>query len=82
MYSFVHITDFGIAELIFFSCKWHLNKFKVSCVRYEIGISHLDRNVVWLHGPFPCRLWPDIKIYKEKWSDLLMDNEKVVADKG
>ena len=38
--------------------------------------------IVWMFGPFPCRKWPDIKIFQEKLKELLNFGEKDEADSG
>lgn len=39
-------------------------------------------NIVWVHGPFPCGTWPDIKISKSRLASVLPRNEMKVADSG
>ena len=38
--------------------------------------------IVWLHGPFPCGSWPDLKILRGALIKQLSPGEKVVADQG
>lgn len=76
----VHGTNCRIAILTRFYSKWFSHRFKGTGLRYEIGISYHDRNIVWLHGPLTCELWPIIKCFIEKMFDLLVDNEKFVVN--
>ncbi len=38
--------------------------------------------MVWVHGPFPCGVWPDIKIAQLALVNVMDDGEKIVADGG
>lgn len=60
-YCSVDGTDCRIADPTPFSSMWYSHKCKG--VRYEVGISNLDGDTVWLYVPFPCDRWPDIKIF-------------------
>jgi hypothetical protein len=79
-------TDFKINEPWPFTTennkKWYSHKFKHAGVRYEVAISILTGYIVWIHGPFPCGLMPDIRIFRMKLADMLFPGEKVVADAG
>ena len=79
-------TDFKINEPWPFTTevnkKWYSHKFKHAGVRYEVAISILTGYIVWIHGPFPCGLMPDIRIFRMKLVDMLSAGEKVVADAG
>ena len=37
---------------------------------------------MWVNGPFPCGVLPDIKIYKRDLKQKLLTSEIVLADKG
>ena len=39
-------------------------------------------DIVWIHGPFPCGSWPDLKVFRNALDDELADGEMVEADKG
>lgn len=72
-------TDFRIAEngKAFFS-----HKFKKSGLRYEVAISILGGDIVWINGPYECGKWPDIKIMRQSLLSELDENERVEADDG
>jgi len=75
-------TDFRIQEPSPFNRKWYSSKFNGPGVRYEVGICIQSGDIVWIHGPFPCGLMPDIRIFRIKLKDLLLPGEQVIADKG
>lgn len=64
-------TDFRIREPQPFNKKWFSHKFKAAGVRYEIGISIVEGEIVWASGGFPCGEWPDLKIAKELYLQYL-----------
>lgn len=37
---------------------------------------------MWINGPFPCGLWPDLKIFRSCLKTFLDDNERVEVDNG
>ncbi len=39
-------------------------------------------HIVWVHGPWPCGEFSDIKIFRLGMKGALHAGEKVVADKG
>lgn len=51
-------------------------------MRYEIGISIKRGEIVWIHGPFACGAWPDLKIFCDSLQYHLANNERVEADDG
>ena len=51
-------------------------------MRYEVGVSILCGDIVWLHGPFPAGDWPDINIFRHSIIHCLDENERVEADDG
>ena len=61
---------------------WWGYKFKKPGVRYEVGISIKHGDIVWIHGPFPCGFYPDIKIFRSALKNWLLDGERVEADDG
>ena len=75
-------TDFQIYQWKPFWKGWFLHKFKGPGVRYEVGLCIQTGEIVWLHGPFPCGKWPDIKIFRRSLMHQLAAGEKVVADLG
>ena len=38
--------------------------------------------IVWIHGPFPCGSFPDIKIFRHGLKHQLAKGESVEADRG
>jgi DDE superfamily endonuclease len=75
-------TDFRIQEPTHFWKGWHSRKFNGPGLRYEVAISICSGDIVWIHGPFPCGHWPDIKIFRHALIYELEEGEKVEADKG
>ena len=65
------------------SDRWFSPKFKGAGLRYEVCISIIGGDIVWVNGPFPCGQYPDIKIFMEcGLKDNLEENERVEADAG
>ena len=64
-----------------FNKERYSHKFKTAGVRvqYEIAVSILKGDVVWIHGPFPCGKWPDISIFRDSLINHLGQNERVEA---
>ena len=75
-------TDFEIYQWQPFWTGWYSHKFKGPGVRYEVGLCILTGEIVWIHGPFPCGRWPDLKIFRSAMKNSLSPGEKVVADLG
>lgn len=74
-------TDFRIMEPTLFNPKWFSHKTHGPGVRYEIGISIANADIVWASGGFPCGEWPDIEIAKDLYL-FYANNEITLADKG
>lgn len=74
-------TDCRIREPTPFSKKWYSHKFKAAEVRYEIGISIVEAEIVWANGGVPCGEWNDLKLAKELYLHFAK-NEITLADKG
>ena len=65
------------------SKRWYSPKFKGAGLRYEIGISILGGDIVWVNGPFPCGQYNDLTIFMEYgMKDNLEENERVECDDG
>jgi len=62
--------------------EFYSHKFKKSGLRYEVGVSLKKGDLVWINGPFPCGLWPDIKIFRDSLLSNLDESERVEADDG
>jgi hypothetical protein len=58
------------------------HKFNGPGVRYEVAVSILNGDIVWVHGPFLCGKWPDIAIFRHAMIHFLDDGERVEADLG
>lgn len=73
-------TDFKIHEPTPFSPRWFSHKFRGPGVRYEVGICIATGDIVWIHGPFPCGSFADLRIFRLAMKHVLDDDEYVVAD--
>ena len=81
-YVTVDGTDFRIEEQFPFRSRWYSHKFHGLGVRYEIAISIATGWICWIHGPFPCGDWPDLRIVRDSLNDALEPGEYYIADKG
>jgi hypothetical protein len=75
-------VDFPIQEPSPFSPKWFSHKFKGPGLRYEIAVCIQTGHIVWIHGPFPCGPWPDLKIFRSNLKNRLCPGEMVEANNG
>lgn len=75
-------TDCKIEEPSHFDSKWYSHKFNGPGVRYEIGLSILSGDLMWVNGPFCCGKYPDIRIFKKDMFRSLDNNEYIVGDNG
>lgn len=75
-------TDCPIYEPIPFNKKWYSHKFKGAGLRYEVAVCMQTGDIVWVHGPFPCGSWPDLKIFRSKLKGKLGPGEMAEADNG
>lgn len=75
-------TDCRIFEPTPFSANWYSHKFHGAGVRYEVGVCINSDRICWVYGPFPCGAYPDQRIFVERLSAMLLNNEKVIADGG
>ena len=75
-------TDFRIFEPTPFSPRWFSHKFKGPGLRYEVGLCIQTGDIVWLHGPFPCGDWPDLRIARDALVHVLDEEEYYLADGG
>jgi len=75
-------TDFRIREPTQFDPKWFSHKFNGPGLRYEVGLCIQTGDCVWIHGPFPCGDWPDLRIARDAIVDALDDGEYYLADGG
>jgi hypothetical protein len=65
-----------------FDKRWYSHKFRSSGVRYEVAVCIATGLIVWIHGPFPCGSFPDIKIFRLGLKQQLANGEFVEADRG
>lgn len=75
-------TNFKCFEPKPFNKQFYSHKINHSGLRYEVGISIKKGDIVWIHGPFPCGAWPDLKIFRDAMLLYLNSNERVEADDG
>ena len=61
---------------------WYGYKFKNPGVRYEVGVSIKCGDIVWIHGPFACGFYNDIKIFRISLKNWLDEGECVEVDDG
>lgn len=57
-------TDFRIQQPSVFSKIWYSHKFKGPGLRYEVAVSILTGDIVWLHGPLNVVLGPISKNFE------------------
>jgi hypothetical protein len=53
-----------------------------SALRYEVALGILSGEIKWLNGPYPCKDWPDINIFRDGLMKELELGERVEADDG
>jgi hypothetical protein len=75
-------TDCRINEPKPFNPKWYSHKFKGPGVRYEVAVCIQTGWIVWVHGPFACGKFPDLRIARMGVFTQLAEGEMVVADGG
>lgn len=61
---------------------WFSHKFRGPGIRYEIGLCIASGRIVWTNGAVPCGAWPDLKLAKEGFTEMLLPGERAIADKG
>lgn len=77
----VNETDFKIQEQTLLNRKWVLHKFRGPEDRYgEILVR--DGQIVWIYGPFSCGTRPNVKIFKYRMVEDLVDDKFAVGDSG
>jgi hypothetical protein len=75
-------TDFKINEPSPFDPAYYSHKLKHAGVRYEVCVCIMTGWIVWVHGPFPCGAWPDLRIARSALHDSLLADEMYIADGG
>lgn len=73
-------TDCPLAEPYPFCKDWYSHKINGPGVRYEVGVSIYDGEIVWANGPFPAGTYPDLKIFRANLKENLNENECVISD--
>ena len=53
-----------------------------SALRYELGVSILGGDLVWIQGPYPAGTYTDITIFNKVLCNFLEPGKRVEADKG
>jgi hypothetical protein len=53
-----------------------------SALRYELGVSILGGDLVWIQGPYPAGKYTDLKIFNKVLHHFLYQGERVEADGG
>jgi hypothetical protein len=53
-----------------------------SALRYEIGVSILRGDLVWIQGPYPAGAFNDVKFFNKVLCHFLEPGERVEADNG
>ena len=51
-------------------------------MRYEVALSILTGDIVWVNGPFACGLLNDLQIFRTALKYELLPGERVEADDG
>ena len=82
MYVSVDGTDVRLQEPTPFNRLWYSHKFRAADLRYEMGVSLVSGETVWLYGPFPDGLHNDQSILNRNLVGRLDENEKVLGDRG
>ena len=80
-------TDFRVEEPYpyerIWSKRWFVSKFKGAGLRYEVAVSIIRGDIVWINGPFAPGIYNDLKIFLEcGLAGMLEANERVEADDG
>ena len=75
-------TDYRIFEprALGFNPGWFSHKFRGPGVRWEVATCINTGWIVWIHGPFPCGTYSDLRIYRMALKTHLLPGERVVAD--
>ena len=62
--------------------RYYSKKFNGPGYRYEVALSILSSDIVWIAGPYFPGEWNDIKIFRHGLMHELDDGERVEADDG
>lgn len=61
---------------------WYSHKIITSAVRYEVAVSIIKGDIVWINGPYPPGDWNDVDIFRDSLASHLDEFERVEADDG
>ncbi len=75
-------TDCSIFEPTPFSPRWYYHKLKGPSLRYEVGVSIGQVHIAWVHGPWPCGTFPDLKMFRIETKGALYEEDKMRAKQG
>lgn len=50
-------------------------------VVYELSVSKVTENILWVHGHFSCGSWPDLQIFQKKLVIELSASKKKIMNK-
>ncbi len=75
-------TDFSMYEPAPFNSKWYSHKLHGPGLKYDVEISIESGHIVWIHGPWPCGEFSDLKNFTLVMKGALQWGENVIADKG
>ena len=73
-------TDFEIQQPKPFSKIWYDYKHNSAGVRYEVAVSIIGGDIVWINSPYKSGSWPDIKIFRDGILHYLEADEHIEAD--
>ena len=75
-------TDIAVPQFKPFWKGWYSHMLNGPGARWEVGLCIQSHHIVWIHGPFPCGHWPDLKIFHHAMISYLDDDAKAEADDG
>lgn len=65
-----------------FSPEYYSHKINNAGLRYKIGLSFGSGEIVWVHAPFTCGSFSDVRIFRIGMKRKLLRGEYVVAHGG
>lgn len=74
-------TNCHIFEQSPFDTKLYTHKCNPPDVRYELGVSIGNGNVMWVNEPFTCAPYPDRKTFDFDLKKRLLSDEQFIADR-
>ena len=73
-------TDCAIQEPSPFDRKWFSHKLNGPGLKYEIGLSIKNGEIVWINGGMPCGEYSDLKLARDEYTLSVQLGEKTIAD--